>query len=194
MTLLCHGALLSRDDYLGQRSLFRDRAHARAQARTIPLGAHATLMFEDALTVQQQLQEQLIAENIVDAHAVQRALADWLPLISSGSTLSAVLSIHNPVNAGVHLAPAELDELAQRVYAEVEGLGRCFSIVMPVPPPAMDDRSGVSRRVRFALTAEQIMAARAGAEFGFGIDDDRMRVGHSLRRSERATLLADLSW
>ncbi|PKL94662.1 MAG: DUF3501 domain-containing protein, partial [Gammaproteobacteria bacterium HGW-Gammaproteobacteria-5] len=43
----------------------------------------------------------------------------------------------------------------------------------------------------FEFSAEQIAALRAGADFGFGIDDERLRVGHTVKRDTRAALLAD---
>jgi len=47
--------------------------------------------------------------------------------------------------------------------------------------------------LRFECSAEQIAAVRAGAEFGFGIDDERLRVGATVEGAARAALLADFS-
>jgi len=51
--------LLSLEAYAEQRAAFRSRAIAHKRQRSVALGEHMTLMFEDRLTVQYQIQEML---------------------------------------------------------------------------------------------------------------------------------------
>lgn len=83
-------------------------------------------------------------------------------------------------------------ELAHRVYAEVEGHGRSFARLDAKPDLGASDPTSPRHFLRFEFSPAQIAALRAGADFGFGIDDDRMRVGAMVKRELRASLLAEL--
>ncbi len=174
------------------REAFRARVEAHRQLRTIALGEHASLSFEDSLSLQHRVQQLVHAQGLVDHSAIQQIIDAFSPLISDRSSLLASLRVdfvEPESHAGLL---ATFGGIEEHVYAEVEGLGRSYASPLRVAPPGFDDEPLADRILRFALTAEQISAARAGAEFGFGIDDDRMRVGHSLKRATRASLLADL--
>lgn len=186
---LTRSDLLAAEDYLIQREAFRARVLERQQARTIPLGAHASLAFEDRLSVRLRVQEMLrLAPELTEA-LIESALIACRSLLPDGHSLTASLRIAFAAEGA--LAPAQLAGIEQRVYAEVEGLGRNFAA--PVKPPfggEVDDDDALPL-LRFRFTLDQITSLRAGAEFGFGIDDPRMRVGHTLKRASRAALLAD---
>jgi hypothetical protein len=192
MATLTRSALLSNADYARERDRFRTQALAERTLRTIPLGAHAALSFENALSVQYRVQEFLLSVDVSDEHVIGQALDDCRLLLPDGDNLKAVLRIAfaDPEQQR-HLMPT-LGGIEQHVYAEVEGLGRSHARVLNTRCPGGGDVASVTQLLCFAFDGEQIDAIRAGAEFGFGIDDARMRVGHSLKRATRAALLADL--
>ena len=94
--------------------------------------------------------------------------------------------------------PGEADEnwplrflgIENNVYAEVEGLGRTTTFVDATTSVVRPD--GIVHRLVFEFTPEQVEAVRLGADLGFGINDDRMRVGVRARSKSRQILLADL--
>ena len=51
--------LMTLEQYAAARSAFRARAMAHKRDRKVPIGPHATLYFEDWLTMQYQVQEML---------------------------------------------------------------------------------------------------------------------------------------
>lgn len=83
-------------------------------------------------------------------------------------------------------------DLAHRVYAEIEGHGRNFASLESKPYRDANHQTSSGQLLRFEFSPAQIVALHAGADFGFGIDDDRMRVGAMVKREMRASLLADL--
>lgn len=177
------------EDYLAERAALRARVLERQTTRTIPLGAQASLVFEDRLSVQFRVQEMLRLAPAVTEAVVESALLACRPLLPDGRRLIASLRIAFAVEGA--LAPAQLEGVERRVYAEVEGLGRNFA--EPVQPPFCGEAgaAGAPPLLGFRFSRDQIALLRAGAEFGFGIDDPRMRVGHTLKRAARAALLAD---
>lgn len=182
--------LLPAEIYLIERAALRTRVMESRRLRTIPLGERAFLRFEDRLSVQFRVQEALCEVTHPTSAAIEDALSAWQPLLPDGSSLKAVLRIA----LAAHGTPADLPGIEHRVYAEVEGLGRNFAVVRQAPAGDEEGWAGDMPLplLSFFFSPAQIEALRAGAEFGFGIDDQRMRVGHTLRRASRAALLADL--
>ena len=93
MNKLVAADLWKLEDYARERPAFRTRVLAHKQARTVHLGAHLTLVFEDRITVQYQVQEMLRIERIFEAAGVADELAAYNPLIPDGSNLKATLLI-----------------------------------------------------------------------------------------------------
>lgn len=183
--------LLSRDAYATQREALCSQAAVHKRARRIGLGEHAVLQFEDRLTVQQRLHEWLWHSQPRESAAIQFQLDAHNVLIPEGRNLKATLQFEYTNSAQRSTALANLGGIEERIYGEVEGLGRSNAIVEEI---LVLDESGEPHSVqflRFEFSSEQIITVRAGAEFGFGIDDDRMRVAHTLKRASRAAVLAD---
>ena len=62
---LTRSDLWSLEEYAGRRQEFRTQVIAHKKRRNIALGPHATLYFEDELTMRYQIQEMLRVERIL---------------------------------------------------------------------------------------------------------------------------------
>ena len=71
MSKLSRTDLLSLEDYDQGRNAFRARVMEHKKARRLTIGGHATLYFEDALTMQYQVQEMLRIERIFEPEGIQ---------------------------------------------------------------------------------------------------------------------------
>ena len=65
---------------------------AHKKNRTVHLGNHLTLQFEDEMTVRYQIQEMLHSE-ATDHDSVQSELDAYLPLIPDGSNFKATMTL-----------------------------------------------------------------------------------------------------
>jgi len=191
MNTLTRADLFTLEAYAGERAAFRARVIAHKKNRQVPLGEHITLLFENRLTIQYQVQEMLRIERIFEPDAIQEELDTYNALIPTGRDLKATMLIEFPDEAQRRIELARLGGIEHKVYAEVEGLGRAFAIADEDMERSNSEKTSAVHFLRFAFSAEQIAALRAGADFGFGIDDERLRVGHTVRRDTRAALLAD---
>lgn len=191
MNTLTRADLFTLEAYAMERAAFRTRVIAHKKNRQVPLGEHITLLFENRLTIQYQVQEMLRIERIFEPDAIQEELDTYNALIPTGSDLKATMLIEFPDEAQRRTELARLGGIEHKVYAEVEGLGRAFAIADEDMERSNSEKTSAVHFLRFAFSAEQIAALRAGADFGFGIDDERLRVGHTLKRDTRAALLAD---
>ena len=89
MHKLASDQLLTLESYARQRKDFRARVMAHKKRRTVHLGEHMTLLFEDRLTVQYQVQEMLRVERIFEPEGIAAELEAYNPLIPDGQNLSS---------------------------------------------------------------------------------------------------------
>ena len=72
---------------------FRAKVIAHKKNRTVRLGAHITLIFEDELTIRYQIQEMLRIEKTFEERGIQDELDAYVPLIPDGTNLKATMMI-----------------------------------------------------------------------------------------------------
>lgn len=193
MDKLKRSDLFTLEAYAGERPAFRSKVLEHKKLRTLHLGPNVTLLFEDRLTVQYQIQEMLRIERIFEAEAIQEELDAYNPLIPDGRNLKATLLIEFPDSEQRKIELARLGGIEHRVYAEIEGQGRSFAIADEDLPRSEAGKTAAVHFLRFEFSPEQILAIRSGADFGFGIDDERMRVGGKLKSAQVQSLLADFA-
>ena len=93
MQKLTRADLYRLEDYATARPAFRAQVLAHKRNRKVALGAHISLLFEDRLTVQYQIQEMLRIERIFEAAPINEELDAYNPLIPDGSNLKATMLI-----------------------------------------------------------------------------------------------------
>ena len=69
---------------------------AHKKNRTLQLGEHVTLLFEDELTIRYQIQEMLRAERIFEEDGIQGELDAYNPLMPDGGNWKATMMIEYP--------------------------------------------------------------------------------------------------
>jgi len=96
MNKLTRENLYSLEQYAQARPEFRQRVLAHKKNRQVPVGPNATLYFEDALTIQYQIQEMLRIERIFEADGINDELNAYNPLIPDGSNWKATFMVEFP--------------------------------------------------------------------------------------------------
>ena len=95
MNKLSREDLFSLEKYAEIRPEFRNKVLAHKKTRKVALGEHATLYFEDRLTIQYQIQEMLRVERIFERSGIQEELDAYNPLIPDGTNLKS--DIHDRI-------------------------------------------------------------------------------------------------
>lgn len=193
MQKLTRADLLSLERYAAERVQFRARAIAHKRARTLHLGEHATLLFEDRLTVQYQVQEMLRVERIFEGAGIDEELAAYNPLIPDGGNLKATVLFEYTDEAARRRALATLGGIEHRFFAEVAGFP-------PIPANADEDldrstdaKTSAVHFLRFEFAPDMVAGLRGGAGLSFGIDDPRMPLHATVGEPLRSALLADFA-
>lgn len=191
MNKLTRNDLLPLERYAAERAGFRERVIAHKKARSIALGAHVTLLFEDRLTVQYQVQEMLRIERIFEASGIQEELDAYNPLIPDGSNLKATMLFEFPDPDLRAQRLSQLGGIEHRVYAEVDGTPRVFVHADEDMDRSNDEKTSAVHFLRFEFPPSTVTALREGAGLSFGIEDPRLPERAPVAGQSRAALLSD---
>src|SRR5512139_3157323 len=118
MPRITRESLMTLEAYAKARKDFRAKVIAHKKARTVHLGEHVTLIFEDELTMRYQIQEMLRIEKIFEEEGIQGEIDAYNPLVPDGSNLKAtmLLEYENPDER--RRALGRLKGIEDRVYLE----------------------------------------------------------------------------
>jgi hypothetical protein len=183
--------LFGLEAYAAERDAFRAKMIRHKKARKLHLGEAVTLLFEDRLTVQYQIQEMLRIERIFEPEAIQEELDAYNPLIPDGSNLKATMLIEYADSEERKEALSRLGGIEHCVYAEVSGQPRVFAVADEDLDRSIDHKTSAVHFLRFEFPAEVIAALREGAALHFGIDDARLRIETEAGPETRRALIVD---
>ena len=190
--MITRDSLLSLEAYARERNAFRARVIEHKKRRTVSLGGHVTLLFEDELTVRYQVQEMLRIERIFEEEGIQHELDAYNPLVPDGSNWKATMLIEYPDEAERKRRLAELKGIERRVWIEVRGAERVYAIADEDLERENEEKTSSVHFLRFELGAPMRQALGRGAGVTVGIDHPRYRASVELEPEVRAALCTDL--
>ncbi len=170
MHKLTRNDLYSLERYAEERPAFRDKVMAHKKNRRVPLGPHATLYFEDRITIQYQVQEMLRAERLFEAAGIQEELDAYNPLIPDGANWKATFMLEYDDVDERRGALEKLIGIEDRVWVKVAGLAPVYAIADEDLERETDDKTSAVHFLRFELTPQMVAAAKEGAALAMGID------------------------
>jgi len=192
MDKLTKADLYTLETYASERPAFRARVLAHKQARRVPVGAHVTLIFEDRLTIQYQVQEMLRVERIFEPAGIEEELAAYNPLIPDGSNLKATMLIEYPDVEERARRLVELHGIEHRVALSIGGERAAVAIADEDMDRATQSKTSAVHFLRFELDAAQIAAFRRGEAVAIAIDHPAYSARSELGSATRAALVGDL--
>jgi hypothetical protein len=192
MRKLTPDELMSLEQYARERPAFRARLIEHRRLRSLRLGEHCSLSFEDRLTVQYQIQEMLRTERIFEPAGIADELEAYNPLIPDGANLKATLMIEYPDPAERAQRLAQLRGFERHCWLRVEGFPAVYAIADEDLQRETEEKTSAVHFVRFEFASPVVSAARAGAALAAGVDHPRYRVSvDPLPEPLRAALVQD---
>ena len=184
--------LFTLEQYAINRLEFRARVLAHKRDRQVPIGPNATLYFEDALTIQYQVQEMLRVERVFEPEGIREELDSYNPLIPDGSNLKATFMLEYPDIEERRQALAKLMNIAERVWLKVDD----YEVVRPVADEDIEreteDKTSSVHFLRFELLPDMVRALKSGAPLAIGIDHPNYRYQVDVPENVRRSLAGDL--
>lgn len=167
---LTRSDLLSLEQYAEQRPAFKAQIIEHKKNRRLLVGPHATLYFEDRLSMQYQVQEMLRAERIFESAAIQEELDSYNPLIPDGTNLKATFMIEIEDEVERRTMLTKLIGIEDRVWIKVAGFDPVHAIADEDMERENSEKTSSVHFLRFEFTPAMITAIKSGAELAAGID------------------------
>ncbi len=170
MPSISRDSLLTLESYARQRDEFRARVIAHKRDRTVHVGPHLTLIFEDELTVRYQIQEMLRIERTFDEDGIRAELDAYAPLIPDGTNLKATMLIEyeDPEQRRAELT--RLKGIERRVYLQVGTLAKIFAIADEDLERENEKKTSAVHFLRFEFDGSAVAALRGDAALAAGVD------------------------
>ena len=193
MDKLSRDSLMTLEAYHKARKEFRAQVLAHKRPRTIRLGEHVTLIFEDALTIRYQVQEMLRVEKIFEEEGIQDELDAYNPLIPDGRNFKATMLIEYEDVEERKVALGLLRGIEDRTWVRVEGLPKVFAIADEDLDRETEEKTSSVHFLRFELTPEMADGLKYGMSLAIGIDHPHYTVAlDPVSPESRAALVKDL--
>jgi hypothetical protein len=187
-------SLMGLETYAKTRVEFRKQVMEHKKNRSVYLGNHVTLLFEDEMTLRYQVQEMLRIEKIFEEEGIQSELDAYNPLCPEGSNFKATMLIEYGNVAERKVALAKLIGIEDRLFIQVEGQARVYAIADEDLERETAEKTSAVHFVRFELTPEMKSALKSGAQMMVGCDHPNYPVHlEELPQETLAALLKDLS-
>ncbi len=186
-------SLMTLEAYARERPQFRAKVMAHKKNRTIQLGDHITLIFEDELTIRYQVQEMLRVERIFEEEGIHEELAAYNPLVPDGRNLKATMMIEypDPDERGRRLA--DLIGIEDKVWLRVAGHERVRAIADEDLDRANEQKTSAVHFLRFELDEAMAQALKKGAGLAIGVDHPRYSATLEVASGVRDALAKDLA-
>ena len=185
-------SLLTLEAYSKIRKTSKPEVIAHRRLRSVHLGEHITLQFEDEQTIRRQIQEMLYIEKIFDADGIQSEIDTYMPLVPEGSNWKATLLIEYPDPNERKRELARLIGVEDRMFVEVEGQARIYAIADEDLDRENDEKTSAVHFVRFEFPAAAKDAVRAGASVKLGCDHTHYPAHMQIAPETLAILAGDL--
>ena len=193
MPQLTRDDLMSLEEYAAARPEFRQKVMEHKKNRIVQVGPNATMHFEDALTMQYQIQEMLRIERIFEPEGIQEELDAYNPLIPDGRNLKATFMFEFPDEEERRKRLAELAGVENTIWLRVGDNEKVPAIANEDLDRSTEEKTSSVHFLRFELTDDMIADLKAGAPLVIGIDHPAYRQQVEVPENVRQSLLNDFA-
>jgi hypothetical protein len=163
-------SLMTLEAYAKARPALRAEVIQHKKLRTVHLGNHLSLLFEDETTLRYQVQEMLRIEKIFEEEGIQSELDAYNPLVPDGGNFKATMLIEYDNEVERKAALARLIGIEDRLFIQIEGQQRVYAIADEDLDRENDEKTSAVHFVRFELTPAMKEALKSGAQMMLGCD------------------------
>jgi Protein of unknown function (DUF3501) len=189
---ITRASLLTLEAYAKVRKANQVEVIAHRKLRTVQLGEHLSVQFEDETTIRRQIQEMLHIEKIFDEAGIESEIEAYAPLVPDGTNWKATMLIEYPDPNERKRELARLIGVEDRVFVEVEGHARVYAVADEDLDRENDEKTSAVHFLRFELAPAARAAVRAGASVRLGCDHTHYPAHTEIAQETLASLAGDL--
>ena len=191
--MLTRDDLWSLEEYASKRPEYRREVIEHKKDRQLLIGDHLLLIFEDAKTIQYQIQEMLRIERVFEPQGIQDELDAYNPLIPDGTNLKCSMLIQYGDVEERKQRLTELVGIEDRVWLQFGDSGKIFAIADEDMERDEPGKTSAVHFLRYELNPDQVAAAKSGAEMRVGVDHDAFPVDvATVPENIRKSIVGDL--
>tara|TARA_B100000700_G_C14929116_1_gene801017 strand:+ start:627 stop:1208 length:582 start_codon:yes stop_codon:yes gene_type:complete len=168
MKKLQYRDILSLDDYETRRDSIKYKIIEHKKHRSVMIGDHILLLFEDYYTISYQVQEMLRIEKIEKKSDILEELKAYTPLIPDGDNLKATMLIMYPDVSQRRIMLEKLNGIENEIWISTDGGKRLFANSDEDLERANDKKTSAVHFLRFQLNPECVYAIK---------NDGKLRIG-----------------
>ena len=192
ITPITPDSLMTLEAYSKYRKAHKPQIIAHRRLRSVQLGEHVNLQFEDEQTIRYQIQEMLRIEKIFEEEGIRSEIEAYAPLVPDGSNWKATVLIEYPDPNERKRELARLIGVEDRLFVEVEGHPRVYAIADEDLDRENAEKTSAVHFARFEFTPVMRQAVRAGAAVRLGCDHPHYPAHVSIAAETLASLAGDL--
>ncbi|MEO8922460.1 MAG: DUF3501 family protein [Caldimonas sp.] len=185
-------SLLSLEAYAKIRASSRPPFIVHRRLRTVRLGEHLGIQFEDETTVRRQIQEMLHVEKVFDEAGIQGEIDVYADLVPDGTNWKATMLIEYPDPNERKRELGRLIGIEDRVFVEVEGHARSYAIADEDLERENAEKTSAVHFLRFEFDRPTREALRVGAHAKLGCDHSHYPAHVAISPETLASLAGDL--
>jgi len=193
MPRIDRASLMTLETYARERPQFRAKVIAHKKHRTVHLGEHVTLIFEDELTIRYQVQEMLRIERIFEEDGIKEELAAYNPLVPDGRNLKATMMIEYPDPDERSRQLAQLIGIEDRAWIQVGAHQRVRAVADEDLERENEEKTSAVHFLRFEFDEAMVQALKKGAGLAIGVDHPRYSATLEAPSAVRDSLARDLA-
>ena len=184
--------LLSLEDYDDQREVIKKDLINHKKDRTVSIGEHVILLFEDYSTIKYQVQEMLRIEKIFNKKEIQEEIDAYNPLIPDGDNLKATMLIMYPDVDERKVMLSKLHGIENNIWLSC-GSDKIIAFADEDLERSTDNKTSAVHFLRFQLEQDDITELLSSAKISLGVNHSEYNKEIELAPDTRASLVKDLN-
>ena len=192
MKNLTQDSLLSLEDYEKQREQIKTDVINHKKHRSVMIGEHIILLFEDFTTIRYQVQEMLRIEKITNKEDIIEELSAYTPLIPDGNNLKATMLIMYPDVIQRKQMLTKLNGIENEVWICADNLKRVFAIPDEDLERSNDKKTSAVHFLRFQFDNEYVKSIKTATKINIGTNHSEYEFSSELSDNISRSLLDDL--
>ena len=184
--------LLSLEDYDDQREVIKKNLINHKKNRTVSIGEHVILLFEDYSTIKYQVQEMLRIEKIFNKKEMQEEIDAYNPLIPDGDNLKATMLIMYPDVDERKVMLSKLHDIENNIWLSC-GSRKITAFADEDLERSTDNKTSAVHFLRFQLDEDDITGFLSNEKISMGVNHNEYNKEIDLEPDTRASLIKDLN-
>ena len=184
--------LLSLEDYDDQREVIKKDLINHKKNRTVSIGEHVILLFEDYSTIKYQVQEMLRIEKIFNKKEMQEEIDAYNPLIPDGDNIKATMLIMYPDVDERKVMLSKLHGIENNIWLSC-GSNKITAFADEDLERSTDSKTSAVHFLRFQLDQDDITAFLSNEKISLGVNHSEYNQEIELTSDTRASLVKDLN-